>query len=140
MSILQSIKKVLEESEEKFEQDIQSLRLGKKNKTKKENMKKIRVAVSVLFALVIVATAWAGQGLVQDRRVSMEQAQRWAAQIQSEIPIVINSRVLAQLNRFLGTPDGRTYVRDTLERMKAYEERIGQKIAATATSAGCVWI
>jgi glyceraldehyde 3-phosphate dehydrogenase len=46
MSILQSIKKVLEESEEKFEQDIQSLRLGKKNKTKKENMKKIRVAVN----------------------------------------------------------------------------------------------
>lgn len=74
-------------------------------------------------ALVTVLTlsAFSSAGLVQDRRVTSDAAERMAANLRgkTEIPIVINDRVLRQLNRFIGTPEGREYMRDALTRMNA---------------------
>jgi membrane-bound lytic murein transglycosylase D len=83
----------------------------------------ISVGAGLAIATVIGATAFASKGLVQDRRVSMGQAQEMALRAQSEMgfPIVVNDLVLKQLNRFVGTPEGRTFVKGALIRMEAYK-------------------
>ncbi len=88
-----------------------------------------RRAVVVLNALAMLAVLASGVVLsdsVQDRRVSRAQAEEMVALAQagSTFPIVLNEQVLAELNRFLGTPDGREFLRGALERMAAHEALI----------------
>jgi membrane-bound lytic murein transglycosylase D len=88
------------------------------------------VLASCLLA-VMAGVAVAATGTIQDRRISMEQATAMAVQAQagSDFPIMVNQRVLEQLNRLLGTPDGRTFVRESLARMTQHQELIAQKTA-----------
>jgi len=67
---------------------------------------------------------------IQDRRISMAEAQRMAivAQRTSAFPITANERVLEQLNVLLGTPDGRAYLRASLARMGQYKPLISEQI------------
>jgi len=75
-------------------------------------------------------TAWAAKNLVQDRRVSMAQAQVMLknAQSKSGFPVVVNDLVLKQLNRYIGTPEGREYMRASLQRMESYRSLVEGKI------------
>jgi hypothetical protein len=86
--------------------------------------------VGTLLVAVMAGAALAATSTVQDRRISMQQALAMArsARTGSEFPIVVNPRVVSQLNRLLGTPDGRAYVRDSLQRMKQYESLIKAKL------------
>lgn len=86
------------------------------------------VAAAGLVVAVLTAMTWsvlAFGNTIHDRRVSLEQAQRMlilANENNAEgFPLVVNARVLGQLNRLLGTADGRKFMRDGLFRMKAYE-------------------
>ena len=84
-----------------------------------------------VFALALMAgTAFASQSLVQDRRLSMSAAQEMAARVKSEsgFPIVVNDLVLKELNRYVGTPDGREYMRKALQRMENYRTLVDSKI------------
>jgi len=83
-----------------------------------------------LIAGLLTATAFAAKGLVQDRRISLAQAQELArvAQKDSQIPIVINQEVLKYLNYFIGTPEGREKMRAGLLRMETYRPLITAKI------------
>lgn len=83
----------------------------------------LSVGIGLLLATVIGAAAYASKGLVQDRRVSMAQAKAMAVRVQSEtgFPVVVNDLVLKQLNRFVGTPEGREFMRDSLARMENYK-------------------
>jgi hypothetical protein len=87
----------------------------------------ISVAVGLLLASIMGATAYASKGLVQDRRVNMAQAKAMAVRAQSEtgFPVVVNDLVLKQLNRYIGTPEGREFMRDSLARMENYKTVIG---------------
>lgn len=89
------------------------------------------ISVGVLIASVMTATAFASNGLVQDRRVSFAQAKKMAAQAQSQtgFPVVINDLVLKQLNRYIGTPEGREFMRGSLARMQNYKGTIGSFLA-----------
>ena len=80
--------------------------------------------------IALVTTAYATQSLVRDRRISLEEAQQMAntAAIGSSVPIVVNDAVLEQLNRFVGTPDGRAYMRDAIANMQQYRPMMEQKI------------
>jgi hypothetical protein len=82
------------------------------------------------LAALLVGTAYAASSLVQDRRVSLDQAKAMAekAAVGSEFPIVVNDLVLAELNRFVGTPEGREFVRASLQRMENYRELVGGKV------------
>jgi beta-lactamase regulating signal transducer with metallopeptidase domain len=97
------------------------------SRTKKSTGWVIGGAVVALMA----ATAFASQGLVQDRRVSMADAQRMAdnARKQSEFPVVVNDLVLTQLNRYIGTPEGREFMRLSLQRMENYRAIVEAKIS-----------
>jgi hypothetical protein len=78
--------------------------------------------------LLLVTTAFASQGLVADRRISMAEAQKLATHTQSTFPIVVNEAVLNQLNRYLGTPEGRAFMSSALERSKQYRSMIEAKM------------
>ena len=74
--------------------------------------------------------AFASSGLVRDHRVSLAEAQNMAkiASKDSAFPIVVNDAVLNQLNHFVGTPDGRAWMRDSIDRMSNYRPMIAEKI------------
>jgi hypothetical protein len=88
------------------------------------------LAAGTVALALMGGLAFAEQGVIRDRRISMEQAQRWArsAAAGSDFPIVVNERVLEVLNLALGTPDGRTQVKEALERMVNYRSMIDAKI------------
>jgi beta-lactamase regulating signal transducer with metallopeptidase domain len=98
--------------------------------TKAQNKKGSAISVSVFLLLgsMLGASAYASRDIVQDRRVSLTQAQDMAANAQGDFPVVVNERVLKQLNRYIGTPEGREFMRDSLQRMKAYEGIIGKYV------------
>jgi beta-lactamase regulating signal transducer with metallopeptidase domain len=88
-------------------------------------------AMNSMAVLALLVTGAGLSGAVHDRRVSLAEAQELAAAARSEsvFPIVINEQVLAELNRFLGTPDGRAFLRDGLRRMGAHERLISARLA-----------
>jgi membrane-bound lytic murein transglycosylase D len=76
----------------------------------------------VVFGLAALsAGSWAAQNLVADSRITAQEAAFMAdrAARGTEFPIVVNERVVEQLNRYVGTPDGRAFFRDAMERMEA---------------------
>jgi hypothetical protein len=89
------------------------------------------IMLGTLLLAVMAGAAVAASATVQDRRISMEQATAMAvaARAGSDFPVVINARVVEQLNRLLGTPDGRAFVRDSLQRMQQHQALIAQKTA-----------
>lgn len=98
------------------------------------NDSKKRRVLSLTFgfaiAILMTGVAYAANGFVQDRRVSMAEAQRLAvkAQRSTDFPVVVNDLVLKQLNRFIGTPEGREYMRNALQSMENYRNIIEGKI------------
>jgi hypothetical protein len=93
-----------------------------------------RWKVAVVNGMAILALLATGAGLsdsVHDRRVSFAQAQELAAAARagSSFPIVINEQVLTELNRYLGTPDGRVFLREGLRRMGDHENLIAARLA-----------
>lgn len=84
----------------------------------------------IMFAAVLGVTAYASKGLVQDRRVSLSQAKSMAmrAQIGTGMPIVVNDSVLRQLNRFIGTPEGREYMRSALARLANHKAMVTEAL------------
>jgi hypothetical protein len=73
--------------------------------------------------------AWASQNWIQDRRVSLNDAQDLAGKVRtsSGIPIVVNDLVLKELNRYIGTPEGREFMKNSLARMDNFKSLVSQK-------------
>ncbi len=82
-----------------------------------------------LFAVCTLAgAAVASSDWVRDRRITMEQAKQWVGK-RSAFPTPLNARVLKQLNRYLGTPDGREFLRNAMQRKEAYDSVLEAKLA-----------
>lgn len=91
------------------------------------NGRAVSMVLGAALALVMGAAAFASNGLVQDRRVSLSQAQAMAAKVPVSpdgFPVVVNDLVLKQLNRYIGTPEGREFIRSSLQRMPNYKSTI----------------
>lgn len=106
---------------------------------RKKSRKSALAIAAVLLATLTTAT-YAAKGLVQDRRVSFAQAEkmRERAQSKTDIPVVVNGPVVRQLNRLLGTQEGRTYLRASLARMEIYQEMVHRKITQAGAPAALV--
>jgi len=91
-------------------------------KTKNQTGRSIGFAFALVLATAMVATSYASNGWISDRRVTLQQATKMVekAKAESAFPVVINDLVLEQLNRYLGTPEGRDFMRDSLQRMETY--------------------
>lgn len=98
---------------------------------KRKQVRSWIVAVGGTLAVAVLGTvAFASQSLVRDRRVSMDEAKSLAALSSpgNPFPIVVNADVVEQLNRFVGTPDGREFIRGSVARMQNYRSQIEAKI------------
>ena len=73
-------------------------------------------------------TAMGLPATIKDRRVTFEDAQRMALRANTTFPITVNESVVQELNRYLGTPDGRVFVRESLERMRSHRTLIDMKL------------
>ena len=84
------------------------------------------LTVSVIAVLFLGVVAHAASASIQDRRISREQAEQMAAVANrdSGFPLLVNDLVLEQLNRYLGTPDGRRFMRQSISRMKIHEPAV----------------
>jgi membrane-bound lytic murein transglycosylase D len=95
-----------------------------------KQLKQISPLVLVAFGFAVFftmsLTVYAANALVQDRRITIEQAQTMAdrANQNETFPVVVNEAVLAQLNRFLGTPEGREYIKASLARMQIHKPMV----------------
>lgn len=76
-----------------------------------------------------VLGAYASQAVVRDSRITLRQAEDMADSVSrdTDFPIVVNERVVEQLNRYLSTPDGREFIRASLERMQAMRPMLERK-------------
>ena len=111
-------------------------------KIEKQN-RSIAIVAGIAISILMTMAAYASSGLVQDRRITLEQAQKMLVKFQEAnflreksgsrlppFPIVVNDRVLRQLNRYLGTPEGRDFMKAALTRMeveRAPIEKVMQK-------------
>ena len=86
--------------------------------------------VLILIMGLMTTISFASKGAIQDRRITEAEAAAMAerAGADTNYPIVINDLVLKELNAYLGTPEGREYIRDSLDRMKYFKKGIKEKI------------
>jgi membrane-bound lytic murein transglycosylase D len=86
----------------------------------------------VLALPTLFTAAWAAEGVVADQRVQVVEAEAVAARIRasSGFPVVANDVVLEQLDRLVGTPDGRGFVRRALDRQGAFAAGLDQALRA----------
>lgn len=98
---------------------------------KKNHGRLVWAVPALLTASLLTGTAFAAKGLVQDRRINLAQAQELARKAQpgAQFPIVMNQEVLAWLNRFAGTPEGREQMRAALKRMDSYRYLLSKKLS-----------
>lgn len=91
-----------------------------------------RVTLLILAILIFVfgVVTYASKGFVHDRRMTMAEAEALVTQMKdsSQVPLVINERVLKQLNRYVGTVEGRSFMRKSLQRMESYRDLVTQKL------------
>lgn len=75
------------------------------------------------LASLLAFTSFASRNFVQDRRITMEEAKGLAAAAASgsDFPLEMNEEILVQLNKYIGTPEGREFMRASLERKKSYQ-------------------
>jgi hypothetical protein len=90
----------------------------------------INLIVVILIMGMMISIAFASKGAIQDRRITEAQALKMAenAESGSGFPVVVNDLVLRELNSYLGTPEGREFIKTSLERMKNYRKGIEEKI------------
>lgn len=88
--------------------------------------------VAALGLGAVALTSFASRALVQDSRVTLAQAQAMAVRAakDSDFPIVVNEQVVEQLNRYVSTPDGRAFIRESLERLEALRPILERKAQA----------
>ena len=101
------------------------------NQKKKSGNSQISILIGVILTFTMGITSYASKSIIQDKRISQDQAQALAKNAQkqnSDFPIVVNDMVLQQLNRFLGTPEGRDYMRESLARMESHKSVIDQHL------------
>ena len=105
-------------------------RIHKMLNTKHKQGWKLALPIGAAIIAILSATAYASQGFVQDRRITMAQAEEMAKSAQSaEFPVVVNEKVLKWLNYYLGTPEGREKVQAALARMESFRTIIAPKFA-----------
>jgi membrane-bound lytic murein transglycosylase D len=90
----------------------------------------INVFAVILIMGLMVSIAFASKGAVQDRRITTAQAQKLAEKAGSDsgFPVVVNDLVVRQLNIYLGTPEGREFMKNSLLRMESYRKGIEAKL------------
>ncbi|MBY0371108.1 transglycosylase SLT domain-containing protein, partial [bacterium] len=83
-----------------------------------------------LTVALVASAAIASKDLIQDRRVTQAQAIEWAKAAQKDdgFKLLVNDSVVEQLNRLVGTPEGREFARLSLARMETHRPLVDAKL------------
>lgn len=96
----------------------------------------VRLLWTLVALLILTSTALASRAWVQDRTLTTDEITQLLKTAPTgvnpgtELPLVVNAAVMERLNRLVGTPEGRTYLRNGLERMPQLKPGVDQKLAA----------
>lgn len=92
------------------------------NNQRHKGSKLTTYCLALAMVSLVGITSFATQFSIQDRRITKEQAEAVADNLRKDgYPITLNESVLKELNRYVGTPDGREYIKNSLYRMQSYE-------------------
>lgn len=99
-----------------------------KNRRYKHGSFTIGMGAMALLAMSLVA--FGSPRNIPDRRLGIEEANRLAEVVRghSKFPITINEEVVRELNRYVGTPDGREFMRQALVRMESHRKMIEERL------------
>ena len=86
--------------------------------------------IAVLITASMTAVAFTTSKAIDTRALTMADAERMAkhASKSTSFPIAMNELVLEQLNRYLGTQQGRDFMKQALARMETYRPMIERKL------------
>ena len=116
------------------QQNILKRRIEKMNTNTVVPLKSLSVKLIALSLVGLLSfTTWASRNLVQDRKLTMGEA-RELLKAQSDFPLLVNEQVLEQLNTYLGTQEGRTFMREALNRKSGYSEILSATAREHGTS------
>ncbi|MBF0363870.1 MAG: hypothetical protein HQK49_22820 [Oligoflexia bacterium] len=90
----------------------------------------VNFIVTLLITFFMATIAFASRELVQDRRISKVQALKMVEEVSKanpKFPVIVNDLVLKELNRYVGTPEGREFMKNSLMRMENYKKSIELK-------------
>jgi hypothetical protein len=88
------------------------------------------VVIALGTLVLLVSAAFASRAAAGEHRFTIEEVNRLAERVAAHdgFPVVVNDAVLEQLNKLLGTPDGRRFVQGSLSRLPEYQALIERKI------------
>lgn len=100
------------------------------NQSKQPKRRSLAFLFGAISISLLTATAYASRGSVHDRRIDIQTAEKLVegSRATTSFPLEMNHLILSQLNRYVGTPDGREHMRRALIRMKQYETMVRKKI------------
>ena len=84
--------------------------------------------MAILLTLLMSTFALKVGNAIGSAGMTFEETQALADKTKSTFPIVINERVVNQLNRYIQTRQGREFIQDSLKRMKKHQALIEDKI------------
>jgi hypothetical protein len=101
----------------------------------------VSIGIGILFITGLVGAANLAHGWVEDRRITREEAAGLLTPElnDSDFSIVINDDVLSELNRYLGTPEGRRFVEKVIARKKTFEPVVSSAITRYVLSRTLFW-
>lgn len=108
--------------------DFKTLRRRFMSLNERKNPKRYTLFASVVVTL-FVAVSYASYNSIQDRRISMSEAQEMAKNIRSDVPVTVNKFVVAELNNYLGTEKGRAWVRKAFSLLPNYKDQLEKQFA-----------
>jgi membrane-bound lytic murein transglycosylase D len=97
-----------------------------------ENRERIKKAVPLpvilLAGMFICGSAFVAHSAVQQKKLTMEEATRYAklTSEKSAVPIDMNEKVLARLNQLIATESGRKFSTEAFARLPKYQQMIRQ--------------
>ncbi len=88
----------------------------------------LAVCIGLSSGMVLTATAFGG--VIADQRISWRQAENMAgvARQTTRFPLVMNDEVAQQLNRLLGTRDGRAYLKAVRGRLQGFRPALAREM------------
>ena len=91
----------------------------------------VNAFMGLAVTTILATVAWGSQGLIQDRRVSLGEARQMASslKVNPQFPITVNEAVVKELNRYLGTPDGREFIKMALARLENHQSLVERKLS-----------
>lgn len=97
---------------------------------KKQTQRRVIIPILVSALLVVSAVALAASQSIGMRALTMNQALKLAesSNKDAEFPVVMNDMVFVQLNKYVGTTQGRDNIKNALVRMKTYESLVLSKL------------